>query len=68
MTPTVVIIKNGVTESVTICKNQEDAEQLFVQENKNYGRETNSEELDNGFVELEDVTICLCWARTTNRN
>ena len=60
--PLLVTIKNGVVDEAVIAEDGQHVEQLFIQECSLYGRETNSDELANGYVELEDVTICITWA------
>lgn len=62
MVPCLVTIKNGVVDYIKICKDSADLEARFEKKNRDHGRETNSEEMDDGYVELEDVTICMTWA------
>lgn len=62
MTPILVTIKNGVVDSATIARNGAHLEQLFMKENADHGRIANSDEVEDGYVELEDVTICMTWA------
>lgn len=45
-----------------ICRDGTELEELFVKENEDYGRETCGAEMADGYVELEDITICMCWA------
>lgn len=66
MIPLVIVLKNGVVDEATIFQNEIDAETRFITENVDRGRDTNSDELDNGYVELEDATICLTWASFEN--
>lgn len=67
MTPCLVTIKKGVVDGILICQDGKHLEETFIQLNQDYGRETNSDEMDEGYVELEDVTICMCWAGTLYR-
>lgn len=62
MIPTLVSIKNGVVDNIVICKDGDELERLFIAENEAYGRETNEDEMTDGYVELEDMTICMAWA------
>jgi len=62
MIPTLVTIRNGIVDQVVICEDGKELEDRFVAENRAFGRETNAEEMDEGYVELEEVTICMCWA------
>ena len=62
LVPVLVTIKNGVVDGVTIARDEEHLEELFLKENQDYGREPHDAEYENGYAELEDVTICMTWA------
>ena len=62
MIPVLIVIANNVVKEAIAYRSAEELEAAFVQENKEYGRETNSDEMALGYVELEDVTICMVWA------
>jgi len=67
MIPTVVVIKDGVTESVEICEDGEAAELAFAREVSCYGVEAGEQDYDDGYIELEDATICICWATNNSK-
>lgn len=62
--PILVTVVNGVVQDIEICTDRAHLEQRFREENQKYGRETNEAEMDNGYVELEDATICMCSAKS----
>lgn len=67
MTPTLAIIKNGVTHSTTICNDGEELERLFMATCSSYGVEAVDENFDDGYMELEcGTSICMCWADKVN--
>lgn len=62
MIPTLVVIRNGVVDKVIICNDATTLENLFHEESIDRGRPPTQQELDNGYAELEDTTICMSWA------
>lgn len=69
MTPILVVIKNNVVDSATICRDAEDLETLFAQECSDYGVEACDVNFDDGYMELEDGTsICMTWAAHTSKS
>lgn len=66
LVPMLITIKEGLVYSAKIAKNRTHLEDLFLIENECYGREPNDQDFDNGFVELEGITICMVWAEKDN--
>ena len=67
MIPILVVIKNNVVDTATVCRNAEDLEALFAQECSDYGVEACDVNFDDGYMELEDGTsICMTWANLSN--
>lgn len=60
--PLLITIKNGVVDEAVVARDSGHLEELFKQANRDHGRETNDDEMMDGYVELEDVTICMTWA------
>lgn len=61
MIPVLVTIKNSVVAEAVAYRSAEQLEAAFVQANRDYGRETNSDEMDNGYADIEDATLCMTW-------
>lgn len=57
--PILITIVNGVVDEAIVCKSQKHLEELFEEEVKAYGIDINNTMLEDGYVELEDATICM---------
>lgn len=63
MIPIVAVLQNNAIKEATVCKNEEQQQAVFERFNRDYGRETNHHELQEGYVDLEDgVRICMFMA------
>lgn len=63
MTPILVIIKDNVVFSATICKDAEKLESLFLKESKKHDAKILSGSLEDGYAEIPGGgTICMIWA------
>ena len=60
--PLLVTIKDNVVYSAVAYRDAEQLEAAFIAENEAYGRETNDHEMDDGYADLEDATLCMVWA------
>lgn len=67
-TPILLIIdKNRAVLEAFVCRDGGDLEIRFETANRQHGRETNAEEMDNGSVTLEDGTsIIMTWAQQSD--
>lgn len=61
MIPVLVVIEHSVVKEAVAYRSAEQLEAAFVAKNQEYGRETNSDEMDDGYVDLADATICMTW-------
>jgi hypothetical protein len=64
MVPTLVTIRNGVVDSVHICKDGKHLEKKFKEQALLEGIRVTEEHVDNGYVETEVGSICMSWAET----
>jgi len=59
--PLLVTIVNGVVENAIVANDGEHLEELFENECEDFGHSPVDFEYDDGYVELEDATICMVW-------
>lgn len=60
--PLLITIKENVVHDAVAYRDQEQLEAAFIDANRAHGRETNDHEMDDGYVDLEDMTLCMVWA------
>jgi len=59
--PLVIVIKDNVVNTVTRCKNAEEAEILFETKACLQGHSVYDHHFDNGYIEINNGSICLTW-------
>jgi hypothetical protein len=62
MVPTLVIIQECVVSLVLICKDKEQLEAKFKEHAKRFNFEVTDDDLDNGYIEFSNGSICMSWA------
>jgi len=62
MIPSLVTIINRLVDSLVIARDGKHLEKLFLKEVSEYGVEPTDIDYDNGYIDLEDATICMVWA------